>query len=95
MIKLQTVPYSINAKGVELSRKDGDYSHNDLQQEMLSCGDMPSYRYAAVVNGQLMELMWIPDVGRAGVAHGADAQWTDADAPAQALARYLNDEMVG
>ena len=30
---------------------------------------------------------------RAGVASGSDAEWTDASSAADALRRYLNDDM--
>lgn len=35
------------------------------------------------------ELLWLPDEGRAGIAWGADAQWTDASSPEDAVERFL------
>lgn len=32
--------------------------------------------------------------GRAGIAWGADAQWTDARSPEDAAERWINDKMV-
>lgn len=35
------------------------------------------------------DVLYIPSVGRAGIAWGADADWTDADSIEDAIERYL------
>ena len=45
------------------------------------------------VGADAIEIVYFPETGRAAVASGSDAQWTDASSAADALRRYLNDEM--
>lgn len=40
------------------------------------------------------EVLFFPMIQRAGIAWGADAQWTDALTLEEAIYRFLNDEMV-
>lgn len=42
----------------------------------------------AFAGGERGEMLYIVDLGRAGIAWGADADWTDADSAADALRRY-------
>lgn len=40
------------------------------------------------------DVAFFASVGRAGIAWGADAQWTDATSIEDAINRYLSDDMV-
>lgn len=40
-------------------------------------------------SGGGIDIVWYPDVCRAGIAWGADAQWTDADSVDDALRRFF------
>ena len=51
------------------------------------------YRSSETVGADAIEIIFYPDANRAGVASGSDAQWTDASSAADALRRYLNDDM--
>lgn len=69
--------------------------HADLADEILTYGagwqryeatplTADGYRHQPVI-----ELLWYEDAGRAGLASGGDAVWTDAQSPEDALERYL------
>ncbi len=70
----------------------------DLTQEAMELAKQGSaYELFAVEiegSAEAASLLWVPDAGRAGVAHGADAQWTDAKDPHDAVRRFLADEMA-
>jgi len=38
--------------------------------------------------------LYFPEIGRAGIAHGADAQWTDCNSIEDAVERFVNDDMI-
>jgi hypothetical protein len=40
------------------------------------------------------QVLFIPSIGRAGVAWGADAQWTDALTLEEAISRFIEDDMT-
>jgi hypothetical protein len=46
--------------------------------------------YRETVTG---EMLWFPAIGRAGIAWGGGANWTDADSPEDALQRWVSGEM--
>lgn len=37
-------------------------------------------------------VLWMPRIGHAGLVHGGDAVWTDADSVQDAIERLLGDE---
>jgi len=41
-----------------------------------------------------IKILWIPSIGRCGLSWGADAEWTDARTPEEALSRFLSGEMI-
>jgi len=45
-------------------------------------------------NAAQLELLWLPATKRAGIAWGAEADWTDASSPEDALQRFFNDDMI-
>ncbi len=51
------------------------------------------YRSSETVGADAIEIIFFPETNRAGVASGSDAQWTDASSAADALRRFLNDDM--
>ena len=51
------------------------------------------YRSSETVGADAVEIIYWPELDRAGVASGSDAEWTDASSAADALRRYLNDDM--
>ncbi len=44
---------------------------------------------AGAYNSEGITILWIPGAQRAGLAWGADAQWTDADSVEDALQRFF------
>lgn len=38
-------------------------------------------------------MLWFPEACRAGIAWGADASWTDANTPEEAIRRFATDDM--
>lgn len=63
----------------------------DLRNEAAS-GECDCLRSSMTVGAEI-EIVFFPETGRAGLAAGADADWTDASSAADALDRYLNDRM--
>jgi len=51
------------------------------------------YRSSETIGADAIEIVFLPEINRAGVAAGSDAQWTDAISAADALRRFLNDDM--
>jgi len=51
------------------------------------------YRSSETIGADAIEIVFLPEINRAGVAAGSDAQWTDASSAADALRRFLNDDM--
>ena len=64
----------------------------DLRTEA-SKGECDCLRSSWTVGTEAIEIVYFPETGRAGVASGSDAEWTDASSAADALRRYLNDDM--
>ena len=85
------------------SRDSCDRIHSrDLRvgaSEHLDRGGQPvQYLRAAAGTAEAVEVVYLPDNGRAGVARGGDASWTDAGGAGDALERYFGvngKEMVG
>lgn len=64
----------------------------DLRKEALT-GECDCLRSSLTVGADVIEIVFFPETQRAGLASGADADWTDASSAADALERYLNDRM--
>jgi len=64
----------------------------DLRTEA-SKGECDCLRSSETVGVDLIEIVFFPETNRAGVAAGSDAEWTDASSAADALRRFLNDDM--
>jgi len=71
-----------------------DLRSNDLRTEAEDPEyDCECYRSSETVGADAVEIIYWPELDRAGVASGSDAEWTDASSAADALRRYLNDDM--
>lgn len=71
-----------------------DLRSNDLRKEAEDPEyDCECYRSSETVGANAVEIIYWPELDRAGVAAGSDAQWTDASSAADALRRFLNDDM--
>ena len=82
---------------VEIIIRPQNFIHLDIRQEALRhWKGWEGIRYTprAGADRQAIEVLFLPEQDRAGVARGGDAQWTDASSEAEALHRFLNDEMV-
>jgi hypothetical protein len=70
-----------------------DITSLDLRQEMmayLAAGhEDAEFLRAGAYNAVAVEVIYFPDSGRAGIAWGADASWTDADSVQDGLERYF------
>ena len=65
----------------------------DLRASSSTHVEYECYRSSETVGADAIEIIFLPAVNRAGVAAGSDAQWTDASSAADALRRFLNDDM--
>lgn len=65
----------------------------DLRASSRSHVEYECYRSSEIVGADAIEIVFVPEINRAGVAAGSDAQWTDASSAADALRRFLNDDM--
>jgi len=67
---------------------------SDLRKEARITGVFRQcYRSSEKLGADAIEIVFYPEADRAGVAAGSDAQWTDASSAADALRRFLNDDM--
>lgn len=73
-------------------------SATDLREEAEGCSTEEYSCYLVDVDEspEKVQLLWLHGVMRAGITWGADATWTDADSPIDALERYfgINDKTV-
>ena len=64
----------------------------DLREEAAT-GECDCLRSSETVGADAIEIVYFPETGRAAVASGAHAHYTDASSAADALRRYLNGDM--
>lgn len=74
-------------------------SATDLREEaeaILARGEGPVEAARVRIEGEPehIDVLYLPEVGRAGLAWGADADWTDCDSLEDAIRRYLGDGMA-
>jgi len=71
-----------------------DLRSDDLRKEAEDPEyDCECYRSSETVGADAVEIIYWPELDRAGVASGSDSEWTDASSASDALRRYLNDDM--
>jgi hypothetical protein len=75
------------------SIKATDLSSIDLRTVAEGDPGADCYLSAQAIGGNRVEVVFFHDSQRAGVAAGANAEWTDASSAADALRRFLNDDM--
>jgi len=71
----------------------GDFIHADLRKEALwALDDHEPWELwqARAYNQETIEVLWCPKLQLAGIAWGADAQWTDAESVDDALKRFFS-----
>ena len=73
---------------VRVSRLKSSELRNEAKTWGVEC-----YRSSETIDNDAIEIVYFPATRRAGVASGSDAEWTDASSAADALRRYLNDDM--
>ena len=77
--------------------KSTDITACDLAAEIMAAGDGVMIETYLLLPGDGLtaagQMLWLQDAGRAGIAWGADAIWTDAVSPDDALRRYFAGEM--
>ena len=69
----------------------------EARSDIPSAGKAVAYRVTVAREGEpedsqeaeAAEMLWYPEIGRGGVAWGADATWTDADGPEDCAERVL------
>lgn len=64
----------------------------DLREES-AAAECDCLRSSETVGADAIEIVYFPETGRAAVASGAHAEYTDASSAADALRRYLNNDM--
>jgi hypothetical protein len=74
-------------------------SATDLRQEaadIVARGDGPVQVATVQVEGEteIIEVLYAPEIGRAGLAWGADADWTDCESIEDAIERFLGNGMT-
>ena len=65
----------------------------DLQKEALAAAEAQCFVSSETVGADRIEVVFFPEAGRAGIAAGADADWTDAASAADGLNRYLQGRL--
>lgn len=76
-----------------------DWVHADPDEALSACDlrdyarEEPGgecYRVDVQDQAERIDVLYYPDAGRAGLACGGDAVWTDCDSVEDAVERYLN-----
>ena len=73
-----------------------DLSSIDLRKEATAGRECDCYRSDVKVSSNaadVIEIVYFPEADRAGLAAGSDAQWTDASSAADALRRFMRNDM--
>jgi hypothetical protein len=67
-----------------------DFSYSDLRaaQALAVGNNQPVEVFAEVRSGVRFEVLYLPAVGRAGIAWGADAEWLDCASLEDAIKQY-------
>ena len=73
--------------------KPSDLRSIDLRASRRTGEVCECYRSSETVGADAIEIVYFPATRRAGVASGSDAEWTDASSAADALRRFLNNDM--
>lgn len=73
-----------------------DIAPLDLREDATFTGS--EYQYiTATVEDQgkrySIQILWLPDVDRAGICTGGDSVWTDATSPEDAIRRFIEDDL--
>jgi hypothetical protein len=78
----------------------GEPSYQDLLNELSGLEEDAELFAVDLINdegyitsGARIEMLWLPLSMRAGIAAGADADWTDADSPEDGVLRWLDGDM--
>lgn len=74
-----------------------DLTSRDLREEALALADTEAeaYRVHFADGGETAELVWYGSpIFRGGLAWGADAEWTGAADPVDAVRRVIEDEVI-
>jgi hypothetical protein len=66
----------------------------DNGSEAIECYSLTELGADGYRKSQTGWLLWLPEQSRAGIAWGADADWTDADSPEHALSLWQSGEMM-
>jgi hypothetical protein len=76
-----------------------DINATDLRQECKeaeTAGEpLAPYRLWKQESAECAWMVFFPGASRAGISWGADAQWTDAKSPEEAVRRWATDTLVG
>jgi hypothetical protein len=65
----------------------------DLRVSSRTHVEYECYRSSETVGADAIEIVFLPEISRAGVAAGSGTEWTDASSAGDALRRYLNNDM--
>lgn len=75
-----------------------DVSATDLRREGYEAeqegSDYAAYRLWHYPTQRVGYLVFFPEAGRAGIADGGDAVWTDAKNAEEALSRWVSDTLI-
>jgi hypothetical protein len=61
----------------------------DICQKIAATNEQWELWKASADNEESIWILYFPEIGRAGIAWGADANWTDAESVEDALERYF------
>lgn len=64
----------------------------DLRREAENATELWEYWSCGAYNEESLGVLFFPEIGRAGIAHGGDAVWTDADSVQDAIERYFGED---
>jgi len=74
---------------------EGDIAASDLLEEQVKLADQGIVAEGGlvVIEGiaEAAEYLWVPSIGRVGIAWGADADWADVPSRDEGIEMWLND----
>lgn len=69
-----------------------DIPYLDLREEARTAKAQWEYWSCNAYNETSIGVLFFPSARRAGIAHGGEAAWTDADSVRDAIERYFGEE---
>jgi hypothetical protein len=66
----------------------------DEAEAAVAAGDAVEAYHVWGLGPERADLLYVPSARRGGLAHGAEATWTDADSPEEVVDRVLSGDVI-